>query len=38
MLVHRDRGEQSVEEVVRGGNVHDAVHYLWDIERSIAAT
>jgi hypothetical protein len=37
VLVHPDRGEQSVEEVVRG-NVHDAVHHHWDIERSIGAT
>jgi hypothetical protein len=37
VLMHPERGAQSVEEVVRG-NVHDAVHHYWDIERSIAAT
>jgi hypothetical protein len=37
VLVHPERGEQSVEEVVRG-NVHDAVHHHWDIARSIATT
>jgi hypothetical protein len=36
VLVHPERGEQSVEEVVRG-NVHDAVHHGWDIARSIAS-
>jgi uncharacterized damage-inducible protein DinB len=33
-VLHPDRGKQTVEEVVRG-NVHDAIHHLWDIERSI---
>lgn len=35
VLVHPERGEQSVEEVVRG-NVHDAVHHDCDIARSVA--
>jgi hypothetical protein len=34
VLHHPSRGEQAVEEVARG-NVHDAVHHLWDIERSL---
>ena len=36
VLHHPDRGEQTVEEVVVG-NVHDAVHHQWDIERSLRA-
>jgi hypothetical protein len=36
VLVHPERGQQTVEEVVRG-NVHDAVHHHWDIQRSLAA-
>jgi hypothetical protein len=34
---HPDRGEQSVEEVVRG-DVHDAVHHDWDIVRSVGGS
>jgi len=34
ILVHPDRGEQTVLDVARS-NAHDAFHHRWDIERSI---
>ncbi len=34
-LVHPDRGEQSLLDVVRS-NAHDACHHCWDIRRSMA--
>ena len=34
ILVHPDRGEQSVEDVV-STNTHDAWHHRWDIQRSV---
>jgi hypothetical protein len=33
-LVHPDRGEQSLVDVVRS-NAHDARHHQWDIQRSL---
>lgn len=36
VLHHPNRSEQTVAEVVVG-NVHDAVHHKWDIERSLRA-
>lgn len=33
-LIHPDRGEQTVLDVVRG-NAHDAHHHGWDISRSL---
>lgn len=36
VLLHPDRGPQSLEDVVRA-NAHDAFHHAWDIERSLAA-
>jgi hypothetical protein len=36
-LVHPDRGEQSVLEVVRS-NAHDAWHHRWDIARTMDST
>jgi hypothetical protein len=34
VLIHPDRGEQSLLDVVRS-NAHDAFHHQWDIQRSI---
>lgn len=34
VLWHPDRGELTLSDVVLG-NVHDAVHHLWDVERSV---
>jgi hypothetical protein len=34
VLVHSERGPQSVVDVVRS-NAHDAVHHLWDIRRTL---
>jgi hypothetical protein len=36
VLVHPDRGQQSLLDVVRS-NAHDAFHHQWDIERAIRA-
>lgn len=36
VLVHPDRGQQSLVDVVRS-NAHDAFHHQWDIQRSIRA-
>lgn len=37
VLVHPDRGEQTVADVIRS-NAHDGYHHQWDIARSLAAT
>jgi DinB superfamily len=34
VLIHPDRGEQSLLDVVRS-NAHDAFHHQWDIQRSL---
>jgi uncharacterized damage-inducible protein DinB len=34
VLIHPDRGEQSLDDVVRS-NAHDAFHHRWDIQRSL---
>jgi hypothetical protein len=34
VLVHPDRGEQNLLDVVRS-NAHDAFHHQWDIQRSL---
>jgi len=34
VLIHPDRGEQSLLDVIRS-NAHDAFHHQWDIQRSI---
>jgi hypothetical protein len=36
VVVHPDRGPQSVTDVVRS-NAHDAYHHGWDIERAVRA-
>ena len=33
-LIHPDRGEQSLVDIVRS-NAHDAFHHQWDIQRSL---
>jgi hypothetical protein len=35
-LIHPDRGEQSLVDVVRS-NAHDARHHQWDIQRSLGS-
>ena len=34
VMVHSERGEQAVLDVVRS-NAHDAAHHLWDVQRSL---
>ena len=34
VLIHPDRGEQSLVDVIRS-NAHDAFHHQWDIQRSL---
>jgi hypothetical protein len=36
-LIHPDRGEQSLVDVIRS-NAHDAIHHQWDIQRSLGST
>jgi len=37
LLVHPERGELTRSDVIHA-NAHDALHHLWDIKRSLAAT
>lgn len=37
VLVHPDRGQQTVSDVIRS-NAHDGHHHQWDIVRSLATT
>jgi hypothetical protein len=37
VMIHDQRGELDLVEVVRS-NVHDAVHHLWDIDRTLAGS